>query len=129
MRHALFFPLLLAACFQDETISGFTDAGTTWNLTDISGNPFTAGATITFPEQGRIAGNAPCNQYFGSQTVPYPWFRAEAIGSTKRACPELKQETEFLATLGRMTLVEVSGSVLILSNDDGETMEFQADIE
>jgi hypothetical protein len=37
----------------------------------------------------------------------------------------LKSETEFLGALARMTLAEVLGPVLILSNDEGESMVFQ----
>ncbi|RLJ40798.1 heat shock protein HslJ [Litoreibacter meonggei] len=115
---------LLASC-TDETISGYAADGAVWQLETLNGKPFNTSATLTFPEAGKIAGQAPCNSYFGQQTAPYPWFSAEAIGSTKRACPDLKAENTFFAALGKMTLSEAAGNTLILSNDAGDEMVFR----
>ena len=46
---------------------------------------------------------------------------------TRRACPELAEETRFFQTLEDMTLAEVQGPVLILSNEDGTEMVFEAE--
>ncbi|WP_298258492.1 META domain-containing protein [uncultured Litoreibacter sp.] len=115
---------MLAAC-KDETISGYSTEGASWALQSIDGVPFKANATISFPETGKIAGEAPCNSYFGAQTVPYPWFNAEKIGSTRRACADLKSETQFFEALSDMTLSESVGDTLILSNDKGREMLFK----
>lgn len=126
MRLMWLLPLALMGCQTDETISGFAGTYTVWTLSDISGADFPARATIELLKPGQIAGQAPCNRYFASQDVPYPWFKVGPIGATKMACPELTHETVFLATLSRMSLAEVTGTTLILSNDDGETMVFYA---
>ena len=110
----------------DETVSGYADPKATYRLVEIEGEAFTARATITFPEEGRIAGEAPCNRWNAEQRVPYPWFEAGPIAATRRACPELEAEARFLTMLSEMTLAEVQGPVLILSDDGGRAMVFEA---
>ncbi|MFB9151465.1 META domain-containing protein [Roseovarius ramblicola] len=116
---------LLGYC-KDETVSGHGGATATWVLRSIDGAAFPARATLTFPEEGRLAGEAPCNRYSGQQTVPYPWFSAGHIIGTKRACPDLDAETRYFRALGDMTLAEIAGDTLILSNDAGREMVFRA---
>lgn len=124
---ALFGPVFLAACGPDETISGFADPGATYVLQDIDGEAIAARVTITFPAQGEVAGDGPCNAYRATQTAPYPWFALGSVASTRRACPDLALEQHYLATLGRVTLAEVSGPVLILSTADGPALVYQSE--
>lgn len=118
--------VLLMACQSDESLAAYGAADKTWVLIELDGTPFTARATLTFPEAGKLAGQAPCNRYFGAQTVPYPWFKAEGVGSTKMACPDLDAESTYFKALSEMTLSEVLGDTMILSNDDGREMVFKA---
>ena len=117
----------LPACRADETVGGYGAADRVWLLQDINGEAFTARATMAFPEPGKVAGKAPCNSYFGAMTAPYPWFDASKIASTRMACPELAAESKFLEYLAKMQSSEVSGAVLLLSNDAGDTMTFRAE--
>ena len=117
-------PLLLAGCLGDESVSGYADPTASYALQDLNGAPFTASATIAFPHKGVVTGQGPCNSYSATQTVPYPWIRIENIAATKRACPDLAAEGAFFAALQSMTLSEVLGDVLILSNDEGGEMVF-----
>jgi heat shock protein HslJ len=95
-RPALLFLLGFNLCsFTDETLTGYGAADSVWVLQSIDGQPFPTNTTITFPEEGKIIGEAPCNSYFGLQVAPYPWFEAKQIGSTKRACPNLDAEGPF----------------------------------
>ncbi len=127
MLRALFILLsLLQACQKDETVSGHGGQGQVWTLAELDGAPFPAKATMRFPAAGQIAGTAPCSSYAGRQSAPYPWFEATAISVPKMACPKLAEETRFFTALKAMTLVETSGSTLILSNDDGGQMVFTA---
>ena len=121
----LTLPALLAAHLKDETISGYADPAASYQLEAINDAPYPATATITFPAQGRIIGTAPCNHYSASQSAPYPWFEPGPIAATKRACPDLAAEAEFFAALSRMTLVEVVGPHLLLTNDADEIMAFR----
>ncbi|MBB3992657.1 heat shock protein HslJ [Sulfitobacter undariae] len=117
---------LTAACRKDETVSAYGGADHVWTLKTLNGNIFPAPATLTFPEVGQIAGNGPCNSYFGAMDAPYPWFQAGPIGSTRRACPDMRAETVFLDSLKAATLIEVVDDTLILSNPEGLEMIFKA---
>ncbi|MGX0974903.1 heat shock protein HslJ [Roseovarius sp. MBR-51] len=111
---------------KDETVTGYGGAEAVWHLESLDGAAFAAKATLTFPAEGEFAGAAPCNGYSGRQTAPYPWFSAENVVATKRACSEMAAEALYFTALGEMTLVEVLGDVLILSNDAGREMVFHA---
>lgn len=126
-RLFLTLPILLNACLKDETISGYADRNSLFKLHEINAQPFGATATISFPEQGVIAGQGPCNSYSATQSAPLPWFEPGAIASTRRACPDMVAETEFFASLASMTQIEVAGPVIILRNDAGGEMVFRSD--
>ncbi|MFO7920738.1 META domain-containing protein [Rhodobacteraceae bacterium W635] len=115
--------LILSACLQDETLSGYGDG--LWALTQQDGAPVTADITLDLRETGQISGAAPCNGYSAAQTAPYPWVEVGPITATRRACPDLTAEQAYFDLLSRMTLAEVSGPALILSNDSGETLTFR----
>lgn len=123
MRLIFSIPLLFAgACIGGETVARYGAAGGTWQVSEIDGRAFAARAILSFPEPGRIAGEAPCNRWSGRMEAPYPWFAATDIAATRRACPDLAAETAFFAALSAMTLSEVSGDTLILSTPDGRQM-------
>lgn len=125
MIRAITLLLGIAACEQDESISAFVDVGSVWQLTSIGGVAFSAKATLVFPKPGQVTGQAPCNNYSAAQTAPYPWFELGPIIATKRACPDLAAEGLMMKTLQSMTISEVSGDVLVLSDDTGFEMLFQ----
>ena len=128
MKHialCLVAALSLAACKQDESVAGY-DGGKTWTLAEMDGAPFDANATMIFGDKGKVVGQAPCNKYFTTQTLPYPWIKLEAIGSTRMACPDLEKETTYFDALIEMTEAEVSGDAMILRNDAGREMVFKA---
>ncbi len=120
---------MLAGLFScaDETLTGYGAAETRWVLQEVDGTPFEARAVLEFPEEGALRGEAPCNTFQGAQSAPYPWFKAENVAVTRRACPELEAETVFLSALSEMTLAEVGQGTLLLSNDAGRKMVFEAE--
>ena len=124
--YAFILVATIPAC-ADESISGYADPAAVYRLSEIDGTPFTARATITFPEAGAARGDAPCNVWSAKQSAPYPWLELGPIAATRRACPEMPAEQHFLGSLAEMTLAEVQGPVLILSNDKGREMVFRAD--
>ncbi len=121
----IFILLALAACKADETISGYTDSDATWALVEMDGKPFPARATIAFPSEGNVTGQAPGHTYTSTQTVPLPWFELGPIIATKMACADLNLETRFFEALTAMTLAEVAGNTIILTNDMGREMVFK----
>ncbi|SLN22924.1 META domain protein [Roseovarius albus] len=118
--------VFLSKCSRDETLTAYGGADTTWALLEMDGQSVPAGTTLTFPSHGALTGLGPCNSYSGKQTAPYPWFKAEQISSTERACPELTFEGQYLTALSEMTLSEIAAPTLILSNDSGRELVFQA---
>ena len=124
LRTAFALMLTLAACAQDETLSGYAGVGSTWQLTSLDGDAWAHPGTLEFPEAGQITGQAPCNRYFASVDAPYPWLTLGPIGATRMACPDLAAETQFFEALSAMTIAEVTGDVLILTNDAGREMVF-----
>ena len=118
--------LAFLGCDRDETLRAYGAADRVWTLQELNGAPFPALATLSFPNPGQIAGQAPCNRYFSSMTTPYPWFETGSVGGTRMACPEMGAETAFFAALQRATLSEVVQDTLILSDTDGLSMVFKA---
>ncbi|WP_298974836.1 META domain-containing protein [uncultured Roseobacter sp.] len=119
--------VLVAGCYQDETVNAYGAAGKTWRLVEVDQSAVDYAATLIFPEPGRVTGKAPCNSYTGSMTAPYPWFEMGPIAATRMACPDLEAETAYFSALSEMSQSEVLGDTLILSTEDGRTMTFKAD--
>ncbi|MEE9388071.1 MAG: META domain-containing protein [Paracoccaceae bacterium] len=125
-RLFLTIPFLLAACLNDETVSGFADTQATYHLEEMNGVAFGARATISFPEQGLIRGRAPCNSYSAEQRAPYPWLEMGPIAATRALCADFPAETRFFNALTAMTQIEVLGDLLILRSDTGAEMVFRS---
>ena len=70
LRLVLTLPIVLAACFKDEGLSGYADPKAVYVLQEIAAAPAPARATISFPARGQVAGQAPCNRYSAQLTVP-----------------------------------------------------------
>lgn len=115
----------LMACVGDETVTGYATQSQSYTLVEINGKTTSTEATLTFGADGSITGRAPCNRYFTQSTVPYPWFDVGPIGATKMACAALDKESEYFRLLETMTLVEVSGPILLLTNDSGQSLTFE----
>jgi len=125
-RACLAVPFLLAACFGDETVTGYAERDISWQLVEIDGTPFAAQTTVTLQPNGSFAGQAPCNAFSGKVIVPYPWFSVGTLAVTRRSCPALADEQRFFEALQQMTLAEVAGPTLILTNEAGREMVFAA---
>lgn len=115
---------LPAACVADETLTRYAGAGSAWQLRQIDGAAFAAEAVLSLPEAGRISGSAPCNTFTASQSAAYPWFQPGPIAATRRLCAAQAEEKRFFGALQEMTLAEVAGDILILSNEAGREMVF-----
>ncbi len=127
MKHfSLAVLVLLAACNEDETVSGYVDDNTIFALQSINEQPFQASATIDLSETGKVSGEGPCNSYSAEQSAPYPWFDLGPIAATERACEDLSAEVTFFQALQSMTIAEVNGPIIILTNDAKEEMVFEA---
>lgn len=126
LRLSLILLLMLTGCRDEENAQPYDAPDKTWRLVELNGKSFAANATLSFPEQGRVAGKAPCNAYNGSMSAPYPSFEVGPIAATKMACPDLAAESEFFAALDAARTAEGTDDTLILSNTDGLRMVFNA---
>ncbi len=115
--------LLLSAC-ADETISGQVDTTDIWKLQSMNAEPVTENITLTFPQKGEIAGQAPCNRYSASQKAPLPWFEIGPVRATRMACAALALEQRYFEMLADMTLIERKAESLLLTNDAGQSLLF-----
>ena len=114
----------IPACQADETVARYGAADRLWTLQTLNGTAFLATATLEFDSGGPVSGQAPCNRFSATNTVPYPWFELTPIVATRAACPDLDAETAYLGALARMTQSEVREGTLFLRNDDNEEMVF-----
>lgn len=82
-------------------ITGFT--GIDWHLTELLGDTLAEnnGAFVHFAADGRVYGNAGCNQFSGSWGLAQHRLRLGQMALTMRACPEpqMQLEQQFLAQL------------------------------
>ena len=91
---------------------------TAWRLVEIGGAPAIEGAdaTLEFPEQGRAAGRATCNRFFGSVTVSGDAIRFGQMGWTRMACAEplASQEAKYLKALEAAERFAIDGDALVI---------------
>ncbi|MEO1555189.1 MAG: META domain-containing protein [Pseudomonadota bacterium] len=115
---------LIPACQSDETVAAYGGADATWTLVELDGAPFSERATLEFGADGQVSGQAPCNRFTFTNTVPYPWFETGPVAATKMACPNLEAESTFFASLSAMTRVVIGDGQMVMANDEGGEMVF-----
>jgi heat shock protein HslJ len=91
-----------------------------------AGSPIPAvagvGASVNFDADGKVNGNAGCNQFFGTYSVSGNTITFSAIGSTAMACLDdgrMEQEQGVLAVLSGEASYALSGNSLIITSADG----------
>lgn len=103
--------------------------GTNWTLESIhtkdAVSSVIADTTITavFDTEGRVAGSAGCNRYFGMYNVTGQSLAIENIGSTRMACGMpgvMEQETTYLDLIRQTRGYQIEGNNLILVDQSGK---------
>jgi heat shock protein HslJ len=104
-------------------------AGTTWNVMSYN-NGLQAvvsllrdtSITLAFSEEGRVAGNAGCNNYMGTFTHGDGTITFTALASTKKLCPApegvMAQEAQFLKALESAATYRMDGDRLEFRTTD-----------
>lgn len=90
-------------------------ANTQWTLADnVKGKKPTL-----MIESARITGNGGCNNYFADLMIDRTVgnFSTKNIGSTKMACPNMSEESNYFSMLGAATKYVVNGTTLELYKD------------
>lgn len=88
---------------------------TDWTLVSLDGTAFAARTTLRLEDEGKLAGQAPCNRYFGQVTGTLPEFRPGAIGATRMACDDLALESDYFTALQAVDRATLSVDELHLS--------------
>ncbi|MFN3526177.1 MAG: META domain-containing protein [Paracoccus sp. (in: a-proteobacteria)] len=104
---ALLGLLALAACDDSPASPAVTlSPGTSYLVSQIDGAAAPEGVTLTIPEAGRLAGQAPCNRYFAGFEQDDAALAVTAAGATRMACMDdgrMAAETAFLSALEAVT--------------------------
>ncbi|MDD1751770.1 MAG: META domain-containing protein [Methanotrichaceae archaeon] len=113
----------------EKTMPGTAREGTMWLLltyVDSQGKETKVlpGSEVTAVfEFDRLAGNAGCNNYFGSYQMNGSQLNVKVGGATLMYCPSeqlMKQEQEYLLALSNSFLYEIIGNELVISNHEGQ---------
>lgn len=125
--------LFVAACTtsansEEQPMPGFEQlTGTPWQVQTLNSKPVgNATITLIFPETGKLAGKAACNNYMASYQEDGEHFTIEPGAMTRKACmgPLMELEQQFVDALkGVNTAVLNDLGELVLS---GEGVEIKA---
>ncbi|WP_172330835.1 META domain-containing protein [Mangrovicoccus sp. HB161399] len=125
MKHLICLAALAAAPMAMAQTAPETE--TEFRLAEMDGAPYEGSATLIFPEDGRVAGKGPCNNFMGRAE----WGEDGAVSfgplaSTMMACPDLDAEKELLKALGAVSKIEMQEDGFLLTTDDGATLLYLA---
>ena len=122
----IFLFLGLAGCSAHMSESDKSDLIGSWTVENIGQRPVIDNslAYIRFSEEGRIAGNSSCNQFTGAYDLHAGSIKFSNLASTKKMCPPalMEQENRFLATLQRVEKFQFLKGLLVLFDENNETL-------
>ena len=124
MRLSVLSLVALAACVSPAVSQDI--AGVDWHLVGLEGQAVDWDASLRF-DGDKVAGKAPCNRWFGSNTGTLPALDISGIGATRMACPDLAAESVYFESLQAMQRVELDQGHLFLIGAEGRIMEFATD--
>lgn len=100
-------------------------AGSEWQPIELSGQVVDSrpgqGAFLRFESDGRVAGFAGCNNFFGQYMVDGDRLGFDRVGATRMMCagPEMAVEDAMLAALGATGMFLRDGILLHLADQTG----------
>jgi heat shock protein HslJ len=109
----------LPAC-ADQTAKTTETAMSEWVLHTIDGKAPGWRATIYVSEPGKIAGRAPCNQYFAGLVTDGAGFAVKPIAASRMACADLAGEAVYFEVLQQMTAMDQTAQQLVLTGKGHE---------
>lgn len=101
--------------------------GSSWQVIEINGQAVSENIDLTanFSEDGQIAGNAACNQYFSDYTQDGSSLTFGMIGMTKMMCSDaglMETESAFAQALESVQRFEEKGEIIRLLDADGKVV-------
>ncbi len=113
---------VVSARSKDDSATVDLD-GTSWVLSQIGSTTPTrdSNVTLTFAS-GKASGNATCNRFSGAYEVEGTGLSFGPLMTTMMACPDLDQETDYLAALALVTSYRVAQDQLHLLDSEGTTV-------
>lgn len=98
--------------------------GTAWWVEDIAGKGVIdmSHTTVSFLEDGKVAGDTGCNRYFGSYEIKGDSITFVPLAGTRKACVEslMNQEMAFYQAMEEVTRWEIADTGLLhLRDSDG----------
>lgn len=121
--------LILGALF---VFAGYTNdaahglAGSEWRLMTIGDTqvPADGDMFVRFEVEGKIAGSAGCNSFFGSYRESGETIRIDPLGTTRKICTEVLMdlETKMLIALQAARTFERRQTELSLFDEHGKTL-------
>jgi heat shock protein HslJ len=101
-------------------------AGSEWRPTRLGGQaiPATTNVFVQFKGEGRMAGHAGCNRFFGTYRVSGDAIRISPLPAAARHCPEMVMvdEVALLSALAQAVHFRRERIVLHLIGRDGNTL-------
>ena len=95
-----------------------------WHLLAIDGKPNRFPASFTIDSDGKVAGQAACNRYFGQNSETLPALSLPDLGATRRLCKDMAEEDALFATLSVVHHAEIQQNHLLLQGPEGRVAEF-----
>ena len=122
--------LLVLGCADTEQASHTPLLGTTWNLAELNNekiqHPDPQTPHLSF-EAERVNGNDGCNNFFGDYTLDGNNLMFGMLGSTRMACPQIKDfDMEFNKMISATTRYRITGNKLELFENDKLLASFVA---
>ena len=103
--------------------------GTQWQLVQLDGlsvQPKAGEFTIQFSADKRITGIGECNRLTGTFTTdPTRAIHFSMPAMTRKACPDMNTETEFVKMFGEITHYSMDGKMLLLLENGNVRAIFQ----
>ncbi len=96
-----------------------------WSLSSFDGAPPPSALSVGF-ESGSLKGEAFCNKFFGDYRKEGATLRIVAVGTTRKACPELDAEQKFFGVFTETSSYEIdpAGQLTLVDRDGGRGLVF-----
>jgi len=122
--------IFTSGCTDTEQASHTPLLGTTWNLAELNNekiqHPGPQVPHLRF-EAERVSGNDGCNNFFGGYTLDGNSLKFGMLGSTRMACPQIKDlDMEFNKMISATTRYRITGDRLELFENDELLASFLA---